>query len=115
MGNISVLFGQVIRGLSAGSRVFEYMILEPKISNVGRSPDLSTMKGEIEFKNVSFEYPTRPGQTVLKGLFKILLSRHESYVQSNNKLKRKEEITVYKCRHHHLRSQPDNLVTLFIY
>jgi ATP-binding cassette subfamily B (MDR/TAP) protein 8 len=72
MGNISVLFGQVIRGLSAGSRVFEYMILEPKISNQdGYCPDLSTIQGEIVFNHVRFEYPTRPGQTVLRGLNKI--------------------------------------------
>ena len=25
-------------------------------------------KGEIEFKDVRYEYPTRPGQEVLKGL-----------------------------------------------
>ncbi len=69
MGNISILFGQVIRGLSAGSRVFEYMILEPKInSQDGFCPDLSAIKGEIVFNNVQFEYPTRPGQTVLRGL-----------------------------------------------
>ena len=69
MGNISILFGQVIRGLSAGSRVFEYMILEPKIGNqVGLRPDLKDVQGEIVFQNVHFEYPTRPGQTVLKGM-----------------------------------------------
>ena len=72
MGSISILFGQVIRGLSAGSRVFEYMLQKPKISNEdGRSPDIDSIKGEIEFRNVHFEYPTRPGQTVLRGRHEI--------------------------------------------
>uniref|UniRef100_A0A8C4LDX1 Mitochondrial potassium channel ATP-binding subunit n=1 Tax=Equus asinus asinus TaxID=83772 RepID=A0A8C4LDX1_EQUAS len=31
MANLSVLFGQVVRGLSAGARVFEYMTLSPSI------------------------------------------------------------------------------------
>ncbi|XP_028393721.1 ATP-binding cassette sub-family B member 8, mitochondrial-like [Dendronephthya gigantea] len=69
MGNISILFGQVIRGLSAGSRVFEYMMLEPKINNQdGLCPRLNEIQGEIFFNNVRFEYPTRPGQKVLRGL-----------------------------------------------
>ena len=69
MANISVLFGQVIRGLSAGSRIFEYLIMEPRISSEqGQSPALDSVNGEITFKDVVFEYPTRPGQKVLKGL-----------------------------------------------
>ncbi|XP_046860238.1 mitochondrial potassium channel ATP-binding subunit-like [Xenia sp. Carnegie-2017] len=69
MANISVLFGQVIRGISAGSRVFEYMVLKPKISDEdGLCPELTSMLGEIVFSNVDFEYPTRPGQSVLQGL-----------------------------------------------
>ena len=72
MGNISILFGQVIRGLSAGSRVFEYMIQEPKISNQdGLRPDINSIQGDIEFRKVQFEYPTRPGQTVLRGRNKM--------------------------------------------
>ena len=64
-----MLFGQVIRGFSAGSRVFEYLVQEPKISSqAGKCPDIDAVNGEIIFKDVVFEYPARPGQKVLKGL-----------------------------------------------
>ncbi|OCT57695.1 hypothetical protein XELAEV_18003153mg [Xenopus laevis] len=65
MANMSVLFGQVVRGLSAGGRVFEFMSLEPTIPlSGGFKPPV--LKGEIHFKDVSFSYPTRPGHEVLK-------------------------------------------------
>lgn len=66
MANTSVLFGQVVRGLSAGGRVFEFMRLQPEIPLRGgeRLPQLT---GEIHFRDVSFSYPTRPGQEVLSG------------------------------------------------
>lgn len=68
LASISILFGQVVRGLSSGARVFEYMTLEPSIqvSGGGRIPSLS-LSGRIDFLNISFSYPTRPGHQVLKG------------------------------------------------
>ncbi|XP_075070377.1 LOW QUALITY PROTEIN: mitochondrial potassium channel ATP-binding subunit [Mixophyes fleayi] len=66
MANMSVLFGQVVRGLSAGGRVFEFMCLEPEIPLRG-GLKISLLKGEIHFKDVSFSYPTRPGHEVLSG------------------------------------------------
>ncbi|XP_077349787.1 mitochondrial potassium channel ATP-binding subunit-like isoform X1 [Lithobates pipiens] len=66
MANMSVLFGQVVRGLSAGGRVFEFMCLEPEIPLKGGSK-LPTFKGEIHFRDIYFSYPTRPGQEVLHG------------------------------------------------
>ncbi|XP_078518904.1 mitochondrial potassium channel ATP-binding subunit isoform X1 [Lissotriton helveticus] len=76
MANISVLFGQVIRGLSAGARVFEYMMQEPQIPIAGgaRIPSHSLM-GQVSFKNVTFSYPTRPGQDVLKDFSLTIPSR----------------------------------------
>ncbi|XP_068091507.1 mitochondrial potassium channel ATP-binding subunit-like isoform X1 [Hyperolius riggenbachi] len=64
MANMSVLFGQVVRGLSAGGRVFEFMCLEPEIPLRGGTK-LPMLRGEIRFRNVCFSYPTRPGQEVL--------------------------------------------------
>ncbi|XP_073438319.1 mitochondrial potassium channel ATP-binding subunit isoform X1 [Dendrobates tinctorius] len=66
MANTSVLFGQVVRGLSAGGRVFEFMRLQPEIPLRG-GKKLPQLRGEIHFSNVSFSYPTRPGQEVLSG------------------------------------------------
>ncbi|XP_043365764.1 mitochondrial potassium channel ATP-binding subunit isoform X2 [Dermochelys coriacea] len=67
MANISVLFGQVVRGLSAGARVFELMTLEPTVSLSGgdRIPSHSLL-GHICFQDVCFSYPTRPSCPVLR-------------------------------------------------
>ncbi|XP_020833500.1 mitochondrial potassium channel ATP-binding subunit isoform X1 [Phascolarctos cinereus] len=67
MANLSLLFGQVVRGLSAGARVFEYMSLTPDIPLVGGCHIPQTeLQGAVSFQNVSFSYPCRPGFTVLK-------------------------------------------------
>ncbi|KAM4705840.1 mitochondrial potassium channel ATP-binding subunit [Rhinophrynus dorsalis] len=66
MANMSVLFGQVVRGLSAGGRVFEFMSLKPEIPLTG-GRRLSVVKGEVQFKDISFSYPTRLGHEVLNG------------------------------------------------
>eukprot|EP00123_Amoebidium_parasiticum_P017355 comp23816_c0_seq1/m.41469 comp23816_c0_seq1/g.41469 ORF comp23816_c0_seq1/g.41469 comp23816_c0_seq1/m.41469 type:complete len:716 (-) comp23816_c0_seq1:285-2432(-) len=64
MGNLSMLFGALIRGTAAGARVFEYMLLQPSIPvKGGHIPD--TVRGEIEFRDVDFFYPSRPGKPVL--------------------------------------------------
>lgn len=63
----SILMGNVIRGLTSGSRVFEYLAVEPKVDLVAGIviPDES-LKGEIRFEGISFAYPTRPDHIVLK-------------------------------------------------
>lgn len=67
MANLSVLFGQVVRGLSAGARVFEYMTLSPCIPLSGGSCiPREHLRGSITFHNVSFSYPCRPGLQVLR-------------------------------------------------
>ncbi|KAJ8272983.1 hypothetical protein GJAV_G00095830 [Gymnothorax javanicus] len=67
MASISILFGQMVRGISAGTRVFEYLSLEPTIplSGGGRIPFHSIM-GRVDFMNIYFSYPTRPGHQILK-------------------------------------------------
>ncbi|XP_026781818.3 mitochondrial potassium channel ATP-binding subunit isoform X1 [Pangasianodon hypophthalmus] len=69
LASISILFGQMVRGMSAGARVFEYMTLEPTISLTGggRIPRKS-LTGRVDFVNVNFSYPTRPGNQILKNL-----------------------------------------------
>ena len=69
LGTLSVLFGQIIRGISSGARVFEYMKLTAKVE-VKSETRLSTgsIKGHIQFNDVSFKYPTRPEQPVLENL-----------------------------------------------
>lgn len=64
---MSLLFGQVVRGMSAGARVFEYLVIKPTIPVTGGiQMPLETIHGQVDFRNVTFCYPTRPAQTVLK-------------------------------------------------
>uniref|UniRef100_A0A665X3G6 Mitochondrial potassium channel ATP-binding subunit n=1 Tax=Echeneis naucrates TaxID=173247 RepID=A0A665X3G6_ECHNA len=66
LASISILFGQVVRGISSGARVFEYLTLEPTIplTGGGRIPYHSLI-GRVDFMNISFSYPTRPGHEIL--------------------------------------------------
>ena len=67
LGNMSLLFGQYVKGLSAGSRVFEYINIEPTIPiHGGKKIAYHNLMGEIVFKHVSFTYPTRPDQKILQ-------------------------------------------------
>ncbi|XP_005108173.1 mitochondrial potassium channel ATP-binding subunit isoform X1 [Aplysia californica] len=66
MAQMSLLFGHMIRGTSAGARVFEYIDLQPKIPlDGGRSIPFHALMGDIEFSSVGFHYPSRPGQEIL--------------------------------------------------
>ncbi|XP_055645359.1 mitochondrial potassium channel ATP-binding subunit isoform X2 [Toxorhynchites rutilus septentrionalis] len=63
----SILIGSVIRGMTAGSRVFEYLSVQPKIDlKLGQIIPESKVRGEICFENVFFTYPCRPNQKILK-------------------------------------------------
>ncbi|CAJ1072453.1 ATP-binding cassette sub-family B member 8%2C mitochondrial [Xyrichtys novacula] len=66
LASISILFGQMVRGISSGARVFEYLTLKPTIPNSGggRIP-YHSLTGRVDFMNISFSYPTRPGHQVL--------------------------------------------------
>ncbi|NWW38537.1 ABCB8 protein, partial [Panurus biarmicus] len=58
---------QVVRGLSAGARVFELLRLEPLVPlHGGISIPAHSLRGHICFNHVSFSYPTRPGYPVLQ-------------------------------------------------
>lgn len=75
LGSISVLFGQIIRGMSAGARVFEYMTIIPTIPVTGgKILPISDVKGQVEFENITFTYPTRKGHVVLKN-FSLSIER----------------------------------------
>ncbi|NXS36826.1 ABCB8 protein, partial [Pomatostomus ruficeps] len=67
LANISILMGQVVRGLSAGARIFELLTLEPPVPlRGGASIPAHSLLGHISFHRVSFSYPTRPGYPVLQ-------------------------------------------------
>ncbi|KAI4467350.1 atp-binding cassette sub-family b [Holotrichia oblita] len=72
LAQISLLFGAVMRGSTAGARVFEYINLKPVVPLRGgtiipyHSLNVNLKTYEIEFKNVNFAYPSRPEHIVLK-------------------------------------------------
>lgn len=74
LASISILFGQMVRGISSGARVFEYLALEPTIplTGGGRIP-YNSLVGRVDFKNISFSYPTRPGHQILENFSLTLL------------------------------------------
>uniref|UniRef100_A0A3B4CF82 Mitochondrial potassium channel ATP-binding subunit n=1 Tax=Pygocentrus nattereri TaxID=42514 RepID=A0A3B4CF82_PYGNA len=65
--DLCCLVSQMVRGISAGARVFEYLALEPTIPLMGggRIPHKS-LTGRVDFMNINFSYPTRPGNQILK-------------------------------------------------
>ncbi|KAK3101490.1 hypothetical protein FSP39_003998 [Pinctada imbricata] len=67
LAQISFLFGNVVRGLSAGARAFEFINSKPSIPlHGGKKIVYHELEGVIEFKDVNFSYPTRKEQQVLK-------------------------------------------------
>lgn len=67
LAQLGIMFGTYVRGISAGARVFEYININPTIPvKGGKIIPYHTLMGNIEFKNVSFSYPTRPEQEVLR-------------------------------------------------
>eukprot|EP00057_Strongylocentrotus_purpuratus_P010880 XP_011665354.1 PREDICTED: ATP-binding cassette sub-family B member 8, mitochondrial-like [Strongylocentrotus purpuratus] len=64
---ISILFGQAVRGVSAAGRVMEYIKMEPSIPLTGgKCIPYHSLYANVEFDGVTFSYPSRPQQTVLK-------------------------------------------------
>ncbi|KAG6458871.1 mitochondrial potassium channel ATP-binding subunit [Manduca sexta] len=73
VAQLSLLFGAVVKGISAGGRVFEYINKEPKMDTSGKKIlKYHEFHGDIEFKDVTFAYPTRPEASVLKN-FNLLI------------------------------------------
>ena len=66
LGQFSILFGQVVRGMSAGARVFEYMELPPGMPvRGGVVLPIRDIQGEVKFRDVTFSYPTRKEQVCM--------------------------------------------------
>jgi len=72
----SMLLGTMVRGITAGARVFEFILLEPTIC-LDKGVEFDIVGGKIVFENVSFAYPSRPEQLVLKN-FSVTLEPGQS-------------------------------------
>lgn len=73
---LSTFYSELMQGAGAATRLFELTDTKAKIhSTIGKQKFLPKSVGngcEIEFKNVSFAYPTRPDNQIFKNLnFKI--------------------------------------------
>lgn len=63
LAQLSLLFGNVVRGLSAGARVFEFINTTSTIPlSGGKKIPFHSLRGDIKFQNVRFSYPTRAEQ-----------------------------------------------------
>ncbi|KAM3610864.1 uncharacterized protein V6R79_009841 [Siganus canaliculatus] len=64
---IAEVYTGLMQGVGAAEKVFEYMEREPKHPADGKeAPDTCT--GLVEFKDITFAYPTRPDVDILKGV-----------------------------------------------
>lgn len=66
VGSLGSLWGDVMAGVGASQRVFEILEKTSVPTDVGETKN--KFDGKVEFKNVSFSYPTRPDLSVLKNL-----------------------------------------------
>lgn len=70
--NLSNFYNTLITNLSAADRIFEILDIEPFIKDDLDKADIGAIKGEVEFKNVSFSYSEGEKDLVLKDVsFKI--------------------------------------------
>lgn len=57
-----------MRGVGAGTRIFELLDRQPLIPYLGGVQVSPSRRGPIRFEHVGFEYPTRREVTILKDL-----------------------------------------------
>ena len=66
-GALTEVFGDLLRGAGAASRLEELLNEKPAIAVPARPESLpQPPRGSLSFRNVTFRYPTRPEQTALK-------------------------------------------------
>ena len=63
---IATMYTEIQRAMASGARIFELLDIEPEIKDGPQAAELPPIKGEIEFRNVSFAYAT--GNEVLHGV-----------------------------------------------
>ena len=70
--NLSNFYNTLITNLSAADRIFEILDIDPFIKDDLDKDNIGAIKGEVEFKNVSFSYSEEEKDLVLKDVsFKI--------------------------------------------
>ena len=64
--SLTMHYGQLQRAMTSGQHIFEIMDTEPLINDSPEAVELTTVKGEISYENVSFSYS--PDVPVLKNI-----------------------------------------------
>ena len=73
-----------MKGAGASTRLFELLERTPKITSISSKKVLEVIAGKIEFRNVSFRYPSRPEMKVLDD-FNLEIKANESIALVRNK------------------------------
>ncbi|MCB9730375.1 MAG: ATP-binding cassette domain-containing protein [Deltaproteobacteria bacterium] len=68
MGSLADVWSNLQRAVGATGRVFALMEEEPAIRDSPDARPLGQVRGELEFDDVTFTYPARPGVPVLRGV-----------------------------------------------
>ena len=70
--NLASYYNKLVTNMSAAERVFDIMDTPADVSDAEDAVELGTIKGSVEFENVSFAYPDEPQTKVLDNVsFKI--------------------------------------------
>lgn len=64
---MSALYGDFMQAVGASVRIFDLMDRVPKVPNED-GDKYDQLNGRVEFKSVTFTYPSRPETTVIKGV-----------------------------------------------
>ena len=77
-GALTEVYGDLVRGAGASGRLAELLAAEPNIAPPAKPIALPTPpRGQLEFQNVSFRYPTRPEVSALSN-FNLKVSPGET-------------------------------------
>lgn len=74
---LSGFYTNFMKGAGASTRLFELLERTPKITSISSKKVLEVIAGKIEFRNVSFRYPSRPEMKVLDD-FNLEIKANES-------------------------------------
>jgi ATP-binding cassette subfamily B protein len=76
-GALTEVYGDLVRGAGASTRLAELMTAEPEIAPPANPVAMPPPRGQLEYQNVSFRYPTRPEVLALEN-FSLKVSPGET-------------------------------------
>lgn len=68
IGSIGDFYTQILRAIGASERIVEMLQMESEVKLEDKTTQSLQLDGNIQYKNVHFQYPTRTDVAVLKGL-----------------------------------------------